>query len=279
MSGDPVFMLLKWAAWVSALQESQVLGTVVKNYRSPTTNRKPDDVSQYLRRHEVNERKFRDFVVHSSNSNNSDVESKLSSLVGIRFSGSTGEKVNMTGKLFTVKRLGQLDDYWKDLKTNESFKASVPDWVAGKKKKDRPICIVAGILIADDVEVCYDEKEFDKREANGEIPVGAIVTATGVPLPLGDAANIRASVKKEIGVKAVFRAKSEESNIIGLEVMPIASKFGSKDLKYENKPPEDDGQQLGDSEEENFEEGDNVLRAEDLILRGLTEEEKQNDDD
>ena len=274
MSGDPVFVLLKWAAWVPALQESNVLGTVVKNYRSPTTNRKPSNVSQYIQRHEVNERMFRDFVVRSKNVDNRAVEAKLSDLAGIRFRGSTGETVNLTGKLFTVKRIGELDNCWKDLKTNESFKASVPDWVASRKRKDKPICIVVGILIADDVKVCYEEEEFDEREANGDIPVGAISTAAGLPLPLGDCADIKALVKRDKNVKAVFRAKSEEANIIALEVMPIASRFRTKDLYYKNETPEDEGAQLGGSDDEDFEEGDDVLRAGDLILRGLTEEER-----
>jgi hypothetical protein len=66
MSGDPEFIILKYQAWMrTAAFEDTILGAIIKQPLSPSTNYVPDAPTAYIS-HALQEGSATDFVLRAS---------------------------------------------------------------------------------------------------------------------------------------------------------------------------------------------------------------------
>ncbi|CAN9179581.1 unnamed protein product [Alternaria alternata] len=271
MIGDPEFVLLKYQSWLDTAKfENKVFGSIVKEYLRPTNNYVPDSPLQY-NSHDFQEGTVTDFVLANSGAKSHEGNTTLQSVAGISFRGSTESSVELSGKLIRYKRLQQHDQFWNKIKADQNVKAIVPRWTSRYRA---PVCLVVGIMICEEVELSFNETQAREREAKGQLPIGKITLATGIPNPTGSAADPQIGFSTNRQVVTMFRGKINESRIFALELKKITTTgWIQKDLRLRSQGPDVDPTRVaaGDSDEQ--EEDEEQLKIEDFVVGELSAEE------
>src|SRR5450755_3251730 len=106
MAQDPVFLILKFSAWLPASDTDSVLGAAVKNFLSPTNNSVPDYPLTYSD-YGLSENSFTDFVLKKGRSRGRAAEEELKSIASIKLAGKANEDFDLSGKIISYKRIRQ----------------------------------------------------------------------------------------------------------------------------------------------------------------------------
>src|SRR5688500_18117142 len=128
MKGDPEFIILKHAAWMSAGFENSILGAVIKDPLSPSTNHVPSSPLQY-NKYDLLERTATDFVLANTGAAASEVSGAVMAVANFAINGRTEDKIHLRGKLLRIKRLQQVDEFWAALRSDPIVKSTVPGWI------------------------------------------------------------------------------------------------------------------------------------------------------
>jgi hypothetical protein len=262
MAKDPVFAILKFPSWLPASEADSVLGVAVKDYLSPTNDFVPENGLVY-NKHGYAENSFTNFALKRGTEITDSIEANLRSLAGVKFVGSVDAAFDLSGKVISFKRIKQHEKFWAKIKEDPSFQETVPSWI---KSWGPPVCLVMGIFICEDVEVSFDAKTTQSRAANGEIPLGIVAAAAGVPQMILNNANPSVAVSQTSSIGTCFRASNAGANIFALELKIITSKLFNKKalILTDHKPKLDDNRQLGDEEE---------VDLDDMILQDIDSSE------
>lgn len=170
----------------------------------------------------------------------------------------------MSGKLLRYKRITQYDTFYKKLVKEKRFKEEVPKWF---RFRGPPVCVVMGLFICEDVDIATNQEEFDKLEANGQAPLGIVLSsAAGVPVHGGD---VSASGGKEDKKLTYFKAKVGVESIFAIE-LKILKKKGDKIVPTNENPKPPPGRQLASHDGEE-------LEVDDLELQDLNDDEWDGD--
>ncbi|KAF1954307.1 hypothetical protein CC80DRAFT_493812 [Byssothecium circinans] len=271
MIGDPEFVILKYQSWLDTAKfENKILGSIVKEFLRPTNNYVPDSPLKH-NSHDFQEGTVTDFVLDNTGSKSHEASASLKSVAGISFKGSTESSLQLSGKLIRYKRLQQHDQFWAKLKVNPDVKAIVPRWTSRYRA---PVCLVVGIMICEDVELSFDETQSREREANGQLPIGKITLAAGVPNPVGDAVDPLVGFSSNRQVVTIFKGKINESRIFALELKKVTTEgWIQKDLRLRSQGPDVDPTRVAAGESDEEDEDDEQLEIEEFVLGGLSAEE------
>jgi hypothetical protein len=275
MKGDPEFVILKYSTWLDAVKfEDKILGSIVRQYLRPTNAFVPESPLQY-NVDELVEGSFTDFVVGSCSSELRDTNASLQSVAGFTLRGSATDTVHLQGKFIRYKRLQQHDRFWLQLSQDEAVRASVPAWMSTFNSRAKPVCLVVGIMICEDVDVSFAGKQSIEREGNVQLPLGMITLAAGVPNPLGNTGNPQAHLSDSSNKATIFKAKSGNSRIFALELRKVTTAFlRRRELRLKDDGPDvDNGRLLGNSDDEDEEEedDDDELVLEDISIEDFAE--------
>ena len=268
MKGDPEFVILKYSAWLDAAEfEDKILGAVVKHYLDPTDDYEPESPSKYIVEKPV-EGSFTDFIAEGSASAGNAIDaSPIKSIAGMSLRGDSRDKVHLQGKFVRVKRLQKREEFWRRLKEDPEVRARVPGWMTVFSVR-RPVCLVTGIMVCEDVDLSYDGAEKREWEGHFELPLGQVSLAAGAPSALGKGKNseIKAEARREMATD--FRARSGQSKIFALEVKRVTTKFlQKKELVLKGDGPKVDvGRVLGDQDAQD----DKPVTVDDLVLGDLS---------
>lgn len=264
--GDPEFVILKSQAWMKASSyEDKILGTIVKQPLSPSTNYVPDSAAGYLV-DSVQDGSATDFSLESAGGKTNEFIASLTSIGKVNVSGNEEDSLHLAGKFVRYKRISQLDKFWEKLKVDANVVATAPKWV--KKRGTWPVCLVVGIMICEDVEYCTDSEQASRREANGEIPVSHIVLATTGVNP-SSAADPKASAVSSKHTSTAFKAKMGESSIFAVELKRITTPWFSQNLVLKDDGPKVDRTRLAGLNQNGEELKDRHVIADDLVLEDL----------
>jgi hypothetical protein len=269
MGVDSTWAVLEPKAWVDDSWEKKLLGVVVRDFYTPT-NRKPDDPARY----HPNEsgfitREFTDFVLNNETSNSTNIEAKLTVLLGAKVVNTSSVKVDLSAKTVRLRRLDQDEDYWDKIKGDLSLQRVLPTWIKKAGKKNYPaVCLVVGVAICEDVEVEWDKTRIAERKANGEFPLDVVISAAaGSPLPIPIGANVKATVAKENTQVYVFKAKQAKKSIFALELKVIERKgWTGTRTDLGRGPAVEQGHQLAGSDSD---DDDDEVEVADLVLHEL----------
>jgi len=253
---------------MDSIWEKKLLGAVVRDFYTPT-NRKPDDPTRYYQNEDsIITREFNDFVLHNEAISDTSIEAKLMTLLGAKVANASLTKVDLSAKTVTLRRLDQDEDYWETVRDDLSLKKVLPTWIKKAGKRGFPnVCLVVGIAICETVEIEWDKTQIAKRKANGQFPLGAVVTiAAGSPLPLPAGTSIKAAVAKEKTEAYVFKSKQARRSVFALE-LKVVERVGWTGTRtiLGHGPAVEQGHELGDSDEDD----DDEIEVEDLILHEL----------
>jgi len=266
MKGDPEFVILKYQAWLEASEfEDKILGAIIKNPLSPSTNYVPDSPIKY-KTHEHQKGSATDFVLTTDASTAKELSGSLKSISGYSFSGNKEDSIHLAGKFIRYKRIQQLDQFWAKLKEDPDVKKTTPGWV--KFFNDWPTCLVAGIMICEDVELEWEGTQSRKQEGEAEIPIGQITLAAGVPNPVGDQLDPRLKLASTKKTANIFKSKMGTSKIFAVELNKITTPlFRKKELELKNEGVNVDSTRLaGNGEEDKEEDLNEPVDASNLIL-------------
>jgi hypothetical protein len=266
MGVDPVWVILDPKAWIDASWEKKLLGAVVRDFYSPTDNRKPDDPSRYYDETPIS-RTFNDFVLTNKSSGETNVEAKLTTLIGAKVGKTTSQNIDLTSKTVELRRLNQHDEYWERVTKDLSLNQYLPMWIKKSRKKGAPnVCLVVGIAICENVEVEWEESKIVQRKASGEFPLDVITVAAGVPLPLG--ANLQATVTGEATHISIFKAKNVEQSIFALELKVVETEGWIRPSYIVGRGPKvEPSRELADTDDDDDDDGDSEgVEIEDLAL-------------
>ncbi|RYN98081.1 hypothetical protein AA0120_g2749 [Alternaria tenuissima] len=268
MIGDPEFVILKYQSWLDTAKfENKIFGSVVKEYLRPTNNYVPDSPLQY-NSHDFQEGTVTDFVLANTGAKSHEGNATLESVAGISFKGSTESSVELSGKLIRYKRLQQHDQFWSKLKADQDVKAIVPRWTSRYRA---PVCLVVGIMICEEVELSFDEKHAQERELKGQLPIGKITLAAGVPNPAGSTGDPQIGFNTNRQVVNMFKGEINESRIFALELKKITTVgWIQKDLKLRSEGPDVDATRLAAGESDEEDEDDERLKIEEFVLGELS---------
>ncbi|KAJ8117107.1 hypothetical protein OPT61_g1614 [Boeremia exigua] len=269
MNGDPEFVILKCQAWMKAsIFEDKILGAIIKQPLSPSTNYTPDSPATYLT-HDVQDGSATDFLLDAEGGKSHDALASLTSIGNFHVSGNKEDSVHLAGKFVRYKRIQQLDQFWAKLKEDASVKTTVPKWV--KRHGAWPVCLVVGIMICEDVEYCIDAKQSSERQAQGEVPIGQIVLASTGVSP-GQAVDPKLAVGSSKHTATAFKAKVGESSIFAVELRRITTSWLSASLNLKEDGPKVDGTRLAGTGSDEEEVKDRSIVVNDLILEDLDAE-------
>ncbi|RTE69938.1 hypothetical protein BHE90_015669 [Fusarium euwallaceae] len=266
MKGDPEFVILKYSAWLDAAKfEDKILGAVVKHYLDPINDYEPESPLKYMVEAPV-EGFFTDFVAEGSASATNAVNvSPIKSIAGMTLKGELQDRVHLQGKVVRLKRLQKCEKFWEKLKEDPDVRARVPGWMSVFSVR-RPVCLVTGIMVCEDVDVSYEGVE--KRELDGhvELPLGEIALAASVPGASGANPEVKVETRREMAT--VFKARSGQSRIFALELKRVTTTFlQKKELILKGDGPKVNvGRVLGDEDTEDEEES---VTVDDLVLKDL----------
>jgi hypothetical protein len=209
-----------------------------------------------------------DFVLDNTGSINDTASVSLKSVAGISFRGSTESSVQLSGKLIRYKRLQQHDRFWAKLRADPDVKATVPYWTSRYRP---PVCLVVGIMICEDVDLSFNETHAQEREANGQLPLGTIIVAAGVPNIIGNATDPQVGFNSNRQIVTMFRGKVSESRIFALELKKITTQgWIQKELRLRTEGPDvADPTRVAAAESDESDEDDEQLGIDDFILGGL----------
>ncbi|RYO36375.1 hypothetical protein AA0111_g2729 [Alternaria arborescens] len=271
MIGDPEFVILKYQSWLDTAKfENKIFGSIVKEYLRPTNNYVPDSPLQY-NSHDFQEGTVTDFVLANTGAKSHEGNATLESVAGLSFKGSTESSVELNGKLIRYKRLQQHDQFWSKLKADRDVKAIVPRWTSRYRA---PVCLVVGIMICEEVELLFDEKQAQEREVKGQLPIGKITLAAGVPNPTGSTGDPQIGFNTNRQVVNMFKGEINESRIFALELKKITTVgWIQKDLKLRSQGPDVDSTRLAAGESDEEDEDDERLKIEEFVLGELSAED------
>lgn len=266
MKGDPEFIILKHAAWVSVGFEKSILGAIIRNPLSPSTDHVPNSPLQY-NKYDLLERSATDFVLANTGAAASEVSGAVTTVANFAVKGRTEDKIHLRGKLLRIKRLQQVGEFWAALRSDPTVKSTVPGWISFYNTW--PVCMVVGIMICEDVELGLNTVTSDQRHATGEVPVGVIAFAAGAPSPLGDSANPKLTACKSREAATSFEARFGSSQIFAVELRKVTTeRFHWKELRLKSDGPGNiDPSRLAskESDEDGDDDLDKPIDPEDLI--------------
>lgn len=253
MKGDPQFVILKHQAWLeSADFEDKMLGAIIKEPLSPSTNFVPESPGVYMDR-EPQKGTVTDFVLQNDGDAAQGLAASTHSIGGYAVAGSRHDAVQLGGKLIRIRRIQQLDRFWARLKDDAQVRDTVPRWVSFFSPW--PVCLVVGVMICEDVEVSFGGEQSRAHEGRVELPIGRVALAmSGVPVPpaIGEpgavaAAQAKASCSQESAT--LFKARSGQSKIFALELRRVTTElFRRKLLLLKNDGPDFDDVRLASDE-------------------------------
>jgi hypothetical protein len=221
--------------------------------------------------HDFQEGTVTDFVLANTGAKSHEGNATLQSVAGISFKGSSESSVELSGKLIRYKRLQQHDQFWSKLKADQDVKTLVPRWTSRYRA---PVCLVVGIMICEEVELCFDEAQAREREAKGQLSMGKITLATGVPNPAGSAADPQIGFTTNRQAVTMFKGKMSESRIFALELKKITtSGWIQKDLKLSSQGPDVDPTRLAAGNSDKEEDDDEQLEIGEFVLGELSAED------
>lgn len=267
MSGDPEFIILKYQAWMkTAAFEDTILGAIIKQPLSPSTNYVPDAPAAYIS-HTLQEGSATDFVLEGTGNKSQGVAGSLTSIGQFSVSGSREASVYLNGKHIRYKRIQQLDQFWAKLREDPDVKRSMGDWIS--MWNTWPVCLVVGIMMCEDVEISMDAAKTQERKAQGEIPVGEILLPASGVNQLGKDANPKLEATSSQHTATLFKANMEENSIFAVELKIVTTgSIHRKLLRLKDKGPNVGDNRLAgmDSDEDSDEE---TPVDEDFILADL----------
>ena len=267
MTGDPKFIILKYQAWMKAAAfEDTILGAIIKQPLSPSTNYVPDAPAAYIS-HALQDGFATDFVLEGTGSKSQGVAGSLTSIGQFSVSGSREASVHLDGKHIRYKRIQQLDQFWAKLREDPEVKKSMVDWIS--MWNTWPVCLVVGIMICEDVEISMDAAKTRERIAKGEIPVNEILLPSGGINPLGKDANPKLEATSSQHTATLFKANMGESSIFAVELKIVTTgRLHRKLLRLKDTGPNVGDNRLAgmESDEDSDEE---VPVDEDFILADL----------
>jgi hypothetical protein len=221
--------------------------------------------------HDFQEGTVTDFVLANTGAKSHEGNATLQSVAGISFKGSSESSVELSGKLIRYKRLQQHDQFWSKLKADQDVKTLVPRWTSRYRA---PVCLVVGIMICEEVELCFDEAQAREREAKGQLSMGKITLATGVLNPAGSAADPQIGFTTNRQAVTMFKGKMSESRIFALELKKITtSGWIQKDLKLSSQGPDVDPTRLAAGNSDKEEDDDEQLEIGEFVLGELSAED------
>lgn len=265
-----MFVILKHTAWMPVESEEHILGSIIKNPLSPSSDYVPDSPLQY-NNYNLLETTGSDFSLANNIAGAREVSGSVTQIANMAVKGTDEDKIRLQGKLVRVKRLQKVDTFWNALRSDEAVKTQVPEWLS-YSRQDWPVCMVVGIMICEDVEHGRNTASTTQLQAAGKVPVGAIVNAAGGYVPLGDAADPKLALEKSREASTSFQAKYETGKIFAVELREVTSRlFQRKKLKLSNTGPGNiDPARLADIDLDDNEDDDRKLYEpvdpEDLIL-------------
>ncbi|RYP35695.1 hypothetical protein DL768_010975 [Monosporascus sp. mg162] len=266
MKGDPEFIVLKHAAWMSAGFEKSILGAVIRHPLSPSTDHVPDFPLKY-NKYDLQESTATDFVLANTVAAASEVSGAVTTVANFAVKGRTEDKIHLRGKLVRIKRLQQVGMFWAALRSDPAVKSIVPSWISFYNTW--PVCMVVGIMICEDVELGRNTATSAQRRATGEVSAGAIALAAGAPNPLGDSADPKLTVDKSRQAATSFEARFGSSQIFAVELRKVTTKrFHWKELRLKSDGPGNvDPSRLASNEPDEDEDNDldKPIDPEDLI--------------
>lgn len=268
MKGDPEFVILKYQAWMDAAEfEDTILGAVIREPLSPSTNYVPD-APRTVATPEFQTGLATDFILAESEAPSAELAASVGKIGGFSIKGSKQESVRLAGKLIRYKRIRQLDQYWERLLENQEVKSIVPGWIS--LFNAWPVCLVAGIMVCEDVELSVDGAHSRQVEGHVQLPLGQITLG---PQAGGNTMNPQATLAAGMQTASIFKAKMGKSNIFAVELRKVTTDmFRRKQLRLKRTGPDIDEHRLaGDDSDGDFEEG--PAPGEKLILDNLTAEE------
>jgi hypothetical protein len=272
MKGDPEFVILKYQAWMEASEfEETILGAIVKEPLSPSTNYVPDSPLKY-KTHEPQKGSATDFVLANAGDTANELGASLKSIGGYSVSGNKEDSVHLAGKFIRYKRIQQLDQFWAKLKEDADVKKTAPGWISFFNTW--PVCLVVGIMICEDVELSMDGAQSRTHEGNVELPIGQITLAAGVPNPVSNLVDPQVKLASTKQTAAIFKAKMGKSSIFAVELRKVTTgMFRQKELQLKSDGPEVDSTRLAGDESDDEEDLSKPVVTEDLILDELGPED------
>lgn len=273
MKGDPQFVVLKYQAWLDASQyEKLILGAIVKDPLSPSTNyvyvSREDEKSNNTR---YQTGSATDFLLANDTTKAEELAASVTRLAGFAVASTTEDRMQLAGKFIRFKRIEQLDDFWETLKRNETVSKTAIDWVA--HPGPWPPCLVVGIMLCEDVELCREG--LRSREVGGEteLPIAQVALPAGVPDSIGYEVNPKVSLGCSTQNATIFGAKFGEKRIFALELRKITTQpLRRRRLQLKNYGPDFDPARLaGDGGPEM--DVIKPITAKDLVLDSFDEDD------
>jgi hypothetical protein len=272
MGVDPVWVILRPDAWLdepgnnpkSRQLEKQLLGAVIPDFYDPR-NTKPLNPSRYwpkIADQGISTRTMNDFVLNTDAQTSTGVEGNLTKYLGAKVTKASTTGINLSTKAVTFRRLKQTDDYWKEVRNDESLREVLPGWIkrAGKHKMPQ-VCLIVGIGICQGVEAEWNQERIKEREAQLDFPLDMIIdAAVALPpsIPMGLDSQLKVA-EKNTDVK-LFRSKSSQRSVFALELQTIQipgwNPWTKKQPQLGRGPNVEEGHGLGDGDEEDGEEID-----------------------
>lgn len=226
--GDPTFFFLKPFAWLNATDwEDKILGAFLKTYADPTKGSVPDDrveSESHLKYNHFNlhERDFNTFTLDSHGSEKKEASIALQSLTELSFTGEKSHAHMLDGKKISLKRLTQIDVFFKEAKEDGVVKSRVVPWV--KPGSQNPVCLVVGIMMCEEASVDWQQGRQRGLVAKGSIPFGKLAqAAAGAPPETSSDAigDLKAQFSEQEEDGGVFKTQASGKQIFALELRVI----------------------------------------------------------
>lgn len=257
MAMEPPFIILKSTSWLPSEETSNLLGAAVKNFWAPTDNSVPAEPLEYNRGRKFVEKGFSDFVLTKQDGVGKAAEAKLRGLANLTWKGEVDDRFDLRGKHLRYIKLRQLDKFWKELKEDSDFRATVPEWLGSpwELKSKPPVCLITGLFICEDVTLDSSAKDARDREMKIEAPLGAGMAAAsasqGFVLPSDGTGNLEAGFSVNKIQQRHITADDKGSSIFAMQLKVISSKkFNKEALRLQDKSPDAPAhRQMGEDKE------------------------------
>ncbi|KAH7153571.1 hypothetical protein EDB81DRAFT_791620 [Dactylonectria macrodidyma] len=275
MKGDPEFIILRHAAWMSIEFEKSILGAIIRNPLSPSTDHVPESPLQH-NKYDLQESTATDFALANTGTAASEVSGEITTIAKFAVKGKTEDKSKLQGKVVRVKRLQQVSQFWTSLRSDPAVKTTVPSWISFYNTW--PVCMVVGIMICEDVEYNHDTGTSAQLQATGKLPASAIAAAAGAPPNhLSDAVDPKLILDNSRESSTSFKGKFGSSQIFAVELRKVTTKlFNWKELQLHSDGPGNiDPTRLAGYEPNEDEEADldKPVDADDMIFVNIDSED------
>jgi hypothetical protein len=284
MKGDPVFVILKSSAWLSAKKfENKILGSIVRYPLRPSDDYVP---SLPLRYHtwEFQEREFGKFHLDNTHDHTSNFSLALKGLTGCTFKNSIKDITKLSDKQIRCRRLTQHSKFCKSLQNDSSVIEEVPGWISFWNTN--PPCLVVGIMTAKAAKASFAHGASQEHGGNLQLPVmETVLPAAGVPLPPGmapETGDPKIEVDSSGSQETSVQLMALDESIFALELRIVTMAWlQRKILRLKERGLKVNAARLageGDGGAEVEEEG-KTPDVEDLVLEESREYEFEDDDD